>query len=210
MPQRRSRTLSRHAGVFLTAALIGKPGHKGGVRRYAAVRQDFITALKEDSRRFCTTMFDYYGLPSDWPELSKAKKRQPRDGVKLVEKALLEDVAKQLGFSFDAKRFLPYIQLHEFEALLFSDPDRLASVLENPSLSTKLQSAVDECGEPEAIDDHPDTTPSKRIIDIARHFQKTFHGAIASTRIGLDRMREKCPHFHTWVNMLEALGSVSP
>ena len=59
--------------VFMTAALIGKPGHKGGVRRYAAVRQDFIAALKADSDRFCTTMFDYCGLPTDWPDLSKAK-----------------------------------------------------------------------------------------------------------------------------------------
>ena len=191
--------------VFMTAALIGKPGHKGGVRRYAAVRQDFIAALKADSDRFCTTMFDYCGLPSDWPNLSKAKKQRRGVGVKLIEKALLQDVAKELGSSFDAKRFLPYIQLHEFEALLFSDPDKLASVLGKPSLSTKLQSVVDECGDPEAIDDDPNTTPSKRIIHIARHFQKTLHGAIASGRIGLERMRNKCPHFDEWVKRLEAL-----
>ena len=60
-------------GVFISATLIGKPGHKGGIRSYESVQRDILAALKQDIGRSCTTMFDYYGLQADWPGVPEAR-----------------------------------------------------------------------------------------------------------------------------------------
>lgn len=191
-------------GVFITAAVVGKPGHKGGAR-YARVQKDILAALKQDRDRFCTTMFDYYGLPKDWPGIEDAKRRPSAEGVQHVERAVEEDVRAQLADSFPL-RFLPYVQLHEFEALLFSGPEILCNVLQSPALASQFRSIVDECGGPEAVDDNPQTAPSKRIVALAKHYQKVLDGNIAAERIGLDRMLDACPHFRAWVTRLKQIG----
>ncbi len=193
-------------GVFMTGALIGKPGHKGGVRPYPAVLPEILAALKQDKQRFCTTMFDYYALPTDWPGAMESKSKPPKQGVAILEREIHNDVCQQLGSAFDTNRFRPYLQLHEFEALLFSDPQVLADVLQEPTLSPRLEAVVRECGEPEAIDDDPDTAPSKRIMRLAGHYQKVLHGTIVAKRIGIQKMRGQCPHFAEWLEMLEELA----
>lgn len=54
-------------GIFASARLIGKPGHKGGVVRYRRAKNDIELLLKQDRGAYCTTMFDYYALPNDFP-----------------------------------------------------------------------------------------------------------------------------------------------
>ncbi len=160
-------------GVFISAALVGKPGHKGGVRSYQSVRKDILASLKQDSGRFCTTMFDYYGLPADWPGVPEAKSLAPRAGVSQIESVLLDDICAQMGGTLHPPRFQPYIQLHEFEALLFCDPETLASVLGSPSLGARLGAVVEPFSDPEMIDDDPKTAPSKRIALLAANYQKS-------------------------------------
>ena len=192
-------------GVYLEAQLVGKPGHKGGVRSWESVRRDILNAIKQQAGRVCTTMFDYYGLPGDWPGVRKGKKRTFRLGVEVVERSMHEEICGELGSGFDEKRFLPYVQLHEFETLLFSGPKELSAVLGTPSLDRKLREIVEKSGEPEAIDDNPNSAPSKRISALAPHFQKVLHGTIAAQRIGIDTLRGACPHFASWLAKLEAL-----
>lgn len=192
-------------GVFLTGGLMGKPGCKGGVRPWASARREILAALKQDRRRHCTTMFDYYGLPNDWPGAEEAKGAPFALAAGTIEQAILADVSAELEDSSAQCRFVPYIQLHEFEALLFSDTETLANVLHRPDLKGQLHGIVSECAEPEGIDDDPETAPSKRILSIAPAYQKPLHGAIAAKRIGLERMRQACPHFNAWVTRLEAL-----
>lgn len=96
--------------------------------------------------------------------------------------------------------------MHEFEALLFSDCGILAEVLQQPQSGAVFSGIVTECGEPEAIDDDPATAPSKRILSVVPGYQKVLHGPIAAQRIGLDKLRQACPHFDAWVRKLEVLG----
>jgi len=192
------------SGVYLSARLVGKPGQKGGLNSYQKARRDIVAVLTQDTGSYCTTMFDYYGLPADWPGYAAAKAVPARNGVEQVEKGLQEDIRLALGSSH-AVRLLPYVQLQEFEALLFSDPEALARVIANPSLTKRFQAIVDECGEPEAIDDDPNSAPSKRILGLVPEYQKVVHGALAAQRIGINMMREKCPHFAAWVQELKAL-----
>ena len=111
------------------ARLIGNArqrDRRGGIRAWTAVRKDIVNHLREDRGSIATTMVDYYGLPQTgskaWPgrvlasgfSLSAKKART-------VETALLEDIAQVMGPRFEQERFIPYVMMHEFEALLFSD-----------------------------------------------------------------------------------------
>ena len=104
-------------------------------------------------------------------------------------------------------RFIPYLQLHEYEALLFSDPIAFASGINQPQLASRFQQIRDEFPTPEDIDDDPQTAPSKRILATYRAYQKVLDGTLGARAVGIERMRQECPHFHEWVQRLEALES---
>ena len=100
-----------YKGVYVTAALIGKPGRKGGVRRYDVVRKDILALLRQDPTRYCTTMFDYHGLPNDWPRASDVRGRPPSEMAEHVEQAMRENVVDAMGPSFNEARFIPIAAL---------------------------------------------------------------------------------------------------
>ncbi|MCC6366142.1 MAG: DUF4276 family protein [Bryobacterales bacterium] len=103
-------------------------------------------------------------------------------------------------------RFVPYLQLHEYEGLLFSDPAAFADAIGQPKLSKELEIIRSSFPTPEDINDDPNRAPSKRILDIYQAYQKVIDGALAAERIGIDRMRAECPHFRDWLERLSALG----
>lgn len=194
-------------GVFIRATTPGRRRAHGGVRHWGRIRRELLRYLKEDTGRCVTTMFDYYGLPSDWPGRDEAR-REKRVSTKAesIEHAICADVGGVLGKSFDGARFVPYIQMHEFEALLFSDTSVLGEAVPGPDLKCRLDAIVAKCGEPECIDDDPESAPSKRICALAPRYQKVLHGIIAAKRIGLSTMQKRCPHFAQWLENLEQLG----
>jgi len=193
--------------VFIIATTPGPRRAHGGVPSWGRAKRELLRYLKEDTGRFVTTMFDYYGLPSDWPGKDGARREERiATQAETIEQAIHTDVCAELGESFDEARFLPYIQMHEFEALLFSDTKVLAEAVPPPNLQAHFDAIVQECGEPEGIDDDPETAPSKRICRLVPGYQKIVHGNNAAKRIGLATMRERCPHFAQWVGILEQLG----
>jgi len=178
--------------------------HRGGMRSYAQPQKDIAIWTKEDRNpdaRF-STMFDLYRLPSDFPRYAEAMRSQdPFQKVLILEKALAENVQDQ--------RFIPYIQLHEFEALLFADVSKLASAY--PDKRAEITRLAQEAGaavSPEHIDDGEESAPSKRIgREIPRYLhEKLAVGPQVATSIGLRVLRAKCAHFNEWVAKLEALG----
>ncbi len=193
--------------VFISATTPGRRRAHGGVQHWARTKRELLRYLKEDKERFVTTMFDYYGLPNDWPGRSEARQeKQITEKAEAIGHAIHADICGDLGESFDGARFLPYIQMHEFEALLFSDTRVLAEAVPRPNLQSRLEAIVQECVEPERIDDSSTTAPSKRICALVPEYQKVLHGIIAAKRIGLATMREQCPHFARWFEALEQLG----
>ena len=193
--------------VYISATTPGRSRAHGGVPSWARAKSELLRYLKEDAGRFVTTMFDYYGLPSNWPGKKEARrKRQTSTKAEAIEQAIHADLCSTLGESFDGARFLPYIQMHEFEALLFSETRVLAESVSHPGLQARLDEIIEECGEPERIDDDPKTAPSKRICALVPRYQKVLHGIIAAKRIGLPTMRERCPHFAQWFKTLERFG----
>jgi len=191
--------------IYLYPRRLGKPGHRSGVCKYPLAQREILVTLKQEAQAFCTTMFDYYGMPPDWPRRKEAGGKPSREKGTLVEEAMLADISTQLGSRFDRSRFLPYVQMHEFEALLFSDPKLLADGLELPN-DVALQGIRSQFQSPEEINDSQQTAPSKRIMGLNPGYAKVLDGVRIGQAIGLDVMRAHCPHFNGWIEKLEALA----
>ncbi len=182
--------------------------HRGGGRNFTAMQNDITRRLKEDSERdvFFTTMIDLYALHANFPGLEEAEKLRmdPYRRVEALEKSWLDETGDN--------RFIPFIQLHEFEAYLFSDVSRLALFFDNASSGiAALQKIVDDVQSPEQIDDGQHTAPSKRIIEQFPEYRdlKPTVGPQAAETIGLENIRSKCLHFKRWIERLEKLGGQS-
>jgi hypothetical protein len=176
--------------------------YRGGLISYPKAKADIATWLKEDKHPECrfTTMFDFYALPDDFPGYAEAAKLSDSYAkITLLEESLYKD--------FDDRRFIPYIQLHEFEALIFADPQRLDwEYLEHDRPIANLLKMVG-MQNPELINDDPQTAPSKRILNEIPEYDKVTAGVSIVQRIGLKTIKLKCRHFNEWLNKLEQLGS---
>jgi len=100
--------------------------------------------------------------------------------------------------------------MHEFEALLFSDVEKFAWVLDgwNDAARMALSAIRREFPTPEDINNHPETAPSKRILKVfdGGEYSKTEHGPLIAEDIGIAAIRRECAQFDAWVASLEALG----
>lgn len=181
---------------------------RGGIRPWPSVRKDIVNHLKEDSGCIATTMVDYYGLPQQgaggWPGRARAAGLRVSQKATCVEAALLEDVAKDID---NPDRFIPFVLMHEFEGLLFSDCDALSRGVGRPELRPHFEAIRNQFVTPEEINDSPDTAPSKRMESIIPGYEKPLLGILAALEIGLARIRAECPHFNAWLSDLESLVS---
>jgi hypothetical protein len=190
--------------TYLFPRLLGKPGHKGGIGEYPRARRDIVTTLKQEAGAFCTTIFDYYGMPNSWPNREAARQKPSAEKPGTIEQAILADISAEVGGSFNCARLIPYVQMHEFEALLFSDPKVLADGLELAD-DASIHGIADQFNSPEEINDSQQTAPSKRIMGLKPGYAKVLDGVRISQKIGLPTMRAQCPHFNEWIGKLEAL-----
>ena len=172
------------------------------------MQNDITRRLKEDSGKdvFFTIMIDLYAVHSNFPGLEEAEKLRmdPYRRVEALEKSWLEETGDS--------RFIPFIQLHEFEAYLFSDLSRLALFFDNANSGiAALRKIVEGVQSPEQIDDGQHTAPSKRIIEQFPEYDdlKPTVGPQAAETIGLENIQSKCPHFMKWIERLEKLGGKS-
>ena len=151
-------------------------------------------------------MVDYYGMDRTWPGYREARlgRKTLYERATAVEQAVLKDISCGLT-NFNPKRFVPYVVMHEFEGLLFSDPVRFAQGIERPDLSREFQTIRDMFPTPEHIDDWPQTAPSKRVEALVRNYQKPLMGVQAVQAIGLEAIRKECPLFNGWIERLELL-----
>ena len=202
--------LYAHGYTQVSARLVGNArqrDRRGGIRGWNDVRDDIVRHLKEDTSCLATTMVDYYGLPATgskaWPGRESAEKLPFAQKTVTVNEALRSDIQSFMGAKFDPERFLPYVMMHEFEGLLFSDCTRFADGIGRPELSPKFQAIRDSFSTPEEINDSPIDAPSKRVESIIPGYQKPLLGLLAVKSIGLDKIRLECPQFRAWLQRLE-------
>ncbi len=185
---------------------------RGGVRPWSIALREICNHLRQDPACVAGTLVDYYGLPArgrgEWPGRLEASKVggtvEQRAGA--LERALSDSVAAEMGNSFNRRRFVPYVMMHEFEAMLFSDCSGFASAIGHAHLTAPLEEIRGAFGTPEDIDDSQETAPSKRILHLLPSYEKPLMGNLGVLHIGLDTIRGECPHLHGWLERLEELG----
>lgn len=179
--------------------------YRGGMTSYGKAKRDILRWLSGDQSAYLTTMFDLYKLPRDFPGLKQAGDiRDPYEKVRILESDLAEDI--------ESRRFIPYIQLHEFEGLLFSDVHAIDAVLRTHygrSQLTMLQEIRAQFRTPEEINDDENTAPSKRLKTLYPAYDKVAFGPRIAQRIGLNVLRQECPHFDEWLSRLETSTDLS-
>jgi len=198
-------------GVSVEGAILAATSRRhrvirrGGGRHFLPMRNDLNRLFREHYKpdvRF-TTMFDLYALYSDFPGTEAASKQRhiPYERVKTLEQAFAREM--------NDGRLLPYIQLHEFETLLYCKLEAFEIHYCRKQIDALTKDAGTLLATPELIDDGQDTAPSKRI---AKQFpdypdDKPRAPVEIATMIDVSVVRSKCPHFNDWLTALENLGS---
>jgi Domain of unknown function (DUF4276) len=191
--------------VYLNPLVLGVPGHKGGNPNYARVQKDILRQLKEDHSAYCSTMLDFYRLGRGFPGTPPPANLSNLDKAIHIEQAVRENIVSQAPDLRPDVRLLPYLQLHEYEGLLFSDTTAFANAI-YPNLVRQFQAIREQFPTPEDINDDPNTSPSKRVLQVYPSYRKVLDGTRAAQAVGIEAMRRECLHFREWVEQLEALG----
>ena len=146
---------------------------RGGMVSYSHLANTIKPLLmSEKSDYIVTTFIDFFRLPHDMPH-----------------------------YGDDDRRFFSYIQLHEFEALLFSSNKGFEYYF-SEELAAKTASIISSYNNPEDINTSPEGTPSKRLLAIKSDYNKVLEGNLIALEIGIKSILEKCPRFAGWINSI--------
>lgn len=188
-------------GITLQTPLIKKT--MGGIANWTVLKREIETYLRREKDVLVTTLIDYYGIKDShgfplWAEKQAiADKNQRLDEL---EAAMLADVDENLR-----PHFVPYLQLHEFEGLLFSDKQAFYTTFNEDELvgEDELEQTFADFDNPEMINDGVETSPSHRLERIISGYEKVVYGCCLAEAIGLNKMRQKSPRFDNWLQRLE-------
>lgn len=165
---------------------------KGGNLGFDYLKQE-ITRIASTKDVLITTMLDFFRLPTDFPNYTLDSKSVV--GVETGIREQMEDIVS-------SSNFLPYIQLHEVESLMFTNMDGFRVVVDDTTQLRRLEDIVNGYPNPEDIDGGSDTAPSKRLERIFP-YQKVADGGLILETLRIDDIRAKCPHFNAWIAKLE-------
>ena len=181
----------------------GRIPRGGLLHTFGHALADMRTWLLEDQStdaRF-SMMVDLYSLPHDFPGYATA---MAKPSGKAKAGALQQSLAEVIG---DA-RFVPYLQCHEFEALVLTDPSRIATIYDMPA--GEMEALCRECAgyaSPEEINVGQHSHPKARIKQRAQDYDENVAGPLLAEDIGLATLRVRCPHFGEWLTRLEGLDA---
>lgn len=173
----------------------------GGIVAWDTLRKQIVRHLNEGDC-VVSLLVDYYRI---------------RDSYKFpgwMESKSISNIYKRMNFLFEQmsenidedlrSRFVPYIQLHEFEGLLFSDISVFQRNFAKEQLDYRqLEDAVNEFASPEEINNGPATAPSERLKKAVVGYDKVTDGDFLAMEIGLEIIRKKCSLFNNWIERME-------
>lgn len=196
-PDLAARNIRLIPRLVMTSSTPSGRHRKGGAVPYARIRQQLLALCGDSSAVLVTTLFDLYAMPRDTPGLSDPPAGPPGERALHVERAIHRDVGRA--------NLRVYLQLHEFEALLFADIAKLVQAIPGTAAVPGLLRVRQGFPSPEHINDHATTCPSQRLLDAEPSYRKPLHGPITASAIGLPKLRAECPHFRDWLSDLENL-----
>lgn len=173
----------------------------GGIVPWTSLRPQIMNHLRENGA-IVTMLVDYYGIKEHynfpgWVESLGIVNKQER--IHFLIERMKEDIPEDMRY-----RFIPYIQLHEFEGLLFSDIMAFKESFDESEANLyEIESVMTQFDSPEDINNSPATAPSKRLIAAIPGYNKIVYGSILAELIGIEKIRRKCPLFDEWISTLE-------
>jgi nicotinamidase-related amidase len=180
---------------------------KGGGRRWAKWRNDIDKVLRTEAspQLRVTTLFDLYALPLDFPGADEHGELPDT-----VRRACVLEAA--MAGAFDDWRLVPYLQRHEFEALVIAGIDQLPALLDPVHHAAVAALGAEVAGiAPEDVNDSEHTAPSKRLLKhLGATYEKVTLGTLVTIAAGLPAIRAACPRFDAWVTTLENLATETP
>lgn len=180
--------MGMHAQKITTNRQLNK---KGGNVSYVLFQNE-LRRTAAQGNVMITTMLDFFRIPNDFPGYSTDVRT-----IDVMESNIRTDCSAIIAPQF----FLPYIQKHEFEALLFANLSGFSNILDAKGLN-QVTKIVKDCGSPEDIDGGPDTAPSKRLESIF-DYKKVADSLLVMSDVSIDQLRCSCPRFDEWVGRLE-------
>jgi len=190
--------------LIIQAPLIKKS--MGGIVKWRNLKKQILLHLKTD-KAYVTTLIDYYGLHNkfgfpSWDEAHKESDKNKR--MDILEDGMQKDIDDAVRH-----KFIPYIQLHEFEGLLFNKLNIFYEQIPKKELvgEKELKKIFRLFDNPEMINDKRETSPSHRLARIILGYNKVVYGNILAEAIGLQNIRNKSPRFNAWLEGIENLKS---
>lgn len=203
-----------HDIVVRTSLLVTnrKLQEKGGIIDFQQVQRDFCNMVKscrdtQYETNYFTTMFDLYALPPDFPGYCQTG-QNPYQYVRNIE--------IELAKTFDCHRFIPYIELHEFETLILCNLKRLGKEYPNASdeiIALDKEWRAEYKDNAELVNTSREAAPSKRIIKALEgkyRYNKPQMAEIVTEDMGIDGLRQVCNHFNQWVEKLLEISPTVP
>lgn len=182
-------------GIYAYPLIIHtSKGHKGGFVNYEHLKNDIVRLLKSQGQDVIVSMLvDFFRCP-EVPE---------KDIWSIIPNHVERVVEMEMAIKKDINdwRFVPYIQLHEFEALLLSSDEGFKKYFSDKEI-LELQGIIESYENPEDINSSPEGAPSKRLLRIVPDYDKVVYGNIIALEIGLKLIVDRCPRFKAWTELL--------
>lgn len=183
-------------GIYSVTPILIRTSNRGrgGFVNYEHLKNDVSKLLLSKSNDFVVSMFvDFFRCPV------LPHKERYEEIIDHKEKA--DEMEKCIGDDISDNRFIPYIQLHEFEALLYSSNVGFEAYFsDKEQQQTKM--IIDEYPNPEDINSSPEKAPSKRLLAIKNDYDKVIEGNMIASEVGLEQIMNKCPRFKAWIYTL--------
>lgn len=170
-----------------------KKNCKGGNVGIEYLRNE-IRKIAASGDTFITTLLDFFRLPNDFPNYTTDKTK-----VTGIEQGLTATMTGIVSHN----RFLPYIQLHEVEALMFIKVEGFELFIDEDRQRQELQNIIAQYPNPEDINGGSATAPSKRLEKIFPTYNKVVYSGLVFDELSIDEIRNKCHRFNSWLNNIE-------
>ncbi len=185
--------------IHIQAPLIKKS--RGGIVQWDVLKKEIENHLSEPNV-IVSTLIDYYGLNSklNFPKWEEAKSVIDKNArMDFLESSMADEINEVMKH-----RFIPYLQLHEFEGLLFNDIQIFYNQVPKDDLvgHEELIQTFTQFSNPEFINDNKDTSPSHRLSRIIKGYNKPLYGHYLAEAIGINKIRQKSPRFDNWVHKI--------
>lgn len=141
-----------------------------------------VKYIKRAKTKVITSLIDYYGFINP-------------------NELTVEELTKEIKEHFETNSVIPYIQMHEIEALWFSNIDKIIEKMNADKKQTEeLNRIVNKYSNPEEINNSKETAPSKRLEKIFLGYDKIIDGLNIAKEIDMNTFMAKCPRFSAWIN----------